>query len=213
MIMDTQIDAPFTFDVAPDVQVDAPFVLDVAPGVEPGFELAPIEPMTPLAPLSNDVIDGDWRVIDSPVTSIKKPLSFAEPMPMAQPETHSKTAQPSPLFAFRWPSFQMPTFELPLPSFAWVDGLMGFLSFDWLLPVGRSGPRAYAPVDYLFYAVPSRFGADAHYHLVNVCKLKVASESFDDLAEYRFSVPVYQKKRCERALDEIVPKNWRRIGG
>jgi hypothetical protein len=107
----------------------------------------------------------------------------------------------------------MPSFDIPLPSFAWVDGLMGFLSFDWLLPVGRSGPRAYAPVDYLFYAVPSRFGADAHYHLVNVCKLKVASESFDDLAEYRFSVPVYQKKRCERALDEIVPKNWRRIGG
>jgi hypothetical protein len=93
MSMDTQVDTPFT-----DVIVDAPFIFDVAPGVEPGFELAPIETMTDIAPLDNDVIDGDWRVIDSPVTDIEKPFTFDDPWPVAQPLTQTSLqpwAQPA----------------------------------------------------------------------------------------------------------------------
>lgn len=90
-----------------------------------------------------------------------------------------------------------------------VSGLLGALTFDWLFgaPAQQSD---YAMVDYATYTIASRHGAEVHYHLVNVCKIKVASETYTDNAEWMFSVPVYHHKRTERALDALGIE-WRKV--
>lgn len=207
--------------------VDTLDAVEVAPleipdsGVEPGYEIAPAAvDVIGIAPI-DDVVDGEWCVID-------------EPGPVLYMETETAL---SGIDTYQAPSPSMGAgdqpYRQPAPSYApvqtvqgrpapmrlsytwitsWVDSLLDMFTLDWLFPDGPQR-HTYGPVDYVFFAVPSRLGASAHYYLVNVCKLRMASETFDDSAEFVFSVPVYHKNRCENALNEIVGDQWRQVGG
>jgi hypothetical protein len=107
------------------------------------------------------------------------------------------------------PSFNGVLTVLLLPAAALGSLLFGWLSFDWL---ACDGSHSYAPVDYATYAVPSKHGATLHYHLVNVCKIRVSGETYTDNAEFLFNIPIYHKGKTERTLNKLGLE-WRRING
>lgn len=127
---------------------------DIAPGVEAGYELAPVEP-APLevvpasepVELEPDIIDGDWRVIESPA-----PLTTMEPAPgewwttpgpapqwQPEPEPMPSTAlpdrRPAPNTSYpSHPSYPPSAAPAPAPT-PWLLTLPQAAVREWVIPI------------------------------------------------------------------------------
>ncbi len=219
-------EAPAQIEFPPAVIEPEPLQVPELPTEDPNivdgdWRIVEPEPMQP-------AIAPDWQ--PEPLTNPAMPTYQPEPL-QASPNWGASAAmqptgkQQAATWSMPMPSPSMPQLpsRLPivLPSIVGVldvlllpvaalgSLLFGWLTFDWM--VGSSS-HSYAPVDYATYAVPSKHGAATHYHLVNVCKIRVSGETYTDNAEFLLNVPIYHKGKTERALNKLGLE-WRRING
>lgn len=171
----------------------------IVPDWQPEPLSNPVAPMYQPQPLQTNPI---WDNIATQQQVIgRKPATWSNPL--SAPFVPSLPSR----IPITLPSFSGVLDVLLLPAAALGSLLFGWLTFDWM--VGSSG-HSYAPVDFATYAIQSKHGATTHYHLVNVCKIRVSGETYTDNAEFLFNVPIYHKGKTERALDKLGLE-WRRI--
>jgi hypothetical protein len=202
----------------PDLPVEDPNIVDgdwrivdpqpLQPGIVPEWQPEPlVNPVAPTYQPEPLQARPGWQV--GAAAAAPQPTSTNQSVPWSSPlPAPSASWLPSRL-PIALPSFSGALDILLLPVAALGNLLFGWLSFDWMT---GSSAHGYAPVDYVTYAVPSKHGATTHYHLVNVCKIRVGSETYTDNAEFLFNVPIYHKGKTERALDKL-DLEWRRING
>jgi len=199
----------------PDLPAEDPNIVDgdwrivepepLQPSIVPDWQPEPLS--NPVAPMYQpEPLQTGPHWASSAVSqqaNTRQPSLWSNPFP-----TPSAPCLPSRL-PITLPSFSGVLDVLLLPVAALGSLMFGWLTFDWI--VGSSA-HSYASVDYATYAVPSKHGATTHYHLVNVCQVRVSGETYTDNAEFLFNIPIYHKGKTERALNKLGLE-WRRING